>query len=153
MKVIAIAMITVLILLCCNEIGHIYQQQTEGNYTTTMLTIPAIGLHQVIQDESLDKGVYLDHKSSNYGEGPVILFAHRILYGSPFYRLDELKSGDNVNIHSITTDVNYIVNNKLIVSPDYVINITEQRNVLFMVTCNPVGSTKERLIIECVNDD
>jgi LPXTG-site transpeptidase (sortase) family protein len=148
MKIIGIATITLLIILSLNEVGYIIEDSITAGYDGTTLNIPAIGLHTIINDESVDKGVYKDPKSKDYGSGIVVLFGHRIMHGSPFYRLDDLKQGDLVNVHSITTNVTYKVENKLIVSPEYIIDIKEPRNTIFLVSCTPIGSTRQRLIVE-----
>jgi sortase (surface protein transpeptidase) len=57
------------------------------------LLIPAIGIEQIINNKSVDYGVYHEPQSSQPGSGTVVLFGHRTLHGSPFLKLDQLKTG------------------------------------------------------------
>ena len=61
---------------------------------------------------------------------------------------DQLKQGDNVTLEWPGIGyVEYKIINSTIVPVDYRLSI-EQGNVLFLITCYPLGSTKERLIIK-----
>jgi LPXTG-site transpeptidase (sortase) family protein len=148
-KFIAIITIIAITILSINEVGYIYEQSITAGFDGTTLNIPSIGLHTIINDESVDKGVYKDPKSKDYGSGIVVLFGHRTGNGWAFYNLDKLKQGDLINVHSITCDINYTVNNKLIVDPDYIISVKEPRNTIYLCTCTPIGTTRQRLIVEC----
>jgi LPXTG-site transpeptidase (sortase) family protein len=121
----------------------------EKNFNGSTLVIPKIGVNEQLNNESLTKGVLIDNASKKPSKGKVILFGHRTLLGSPFLHLNELKNGDAVGInYPGIGKVNYIVNNSYIVKPDYLINITNQTNTLYMVTCDPIGMLTNRLIIE-----
>jgi sortase A len=114
------------------------------------LEIPKIGVDQSINNESVDYGIYHDPRSAKPGNGTTALFGHRTLHGSPFLKLDQLQKGDNITIEwpGIGT-VEYQVENITVVPADYQLSI-EQGNVLFLITCYPLGSTKERLMIEAL---
>jgi LPXTG-site transpeptidase (sortase) family protein len=121
----------------------------EANFDGYTLVIPKIGVTEHLNNESLTKGVLMDNASKEPSKGKVILFGHRTLLGSPFLSINELKNGDSVEIDSSKMGkVNYIVNDSYIVKPDYEINIENQTNTLYMVTCDPIGSLANRLIIE-----
>ena len=67
---------------------------------------------------------------------------------SPFLNLDKLQSGDNITIEwPGIGNVEYQVMNSTIVPASYMLSI-EQGKVLFLITCYPLGSDKERLMIE-----
>jgi len=120
----------------------------ENNSNTPYLEIPKIGIDQPINNESVDYGIYHEPKSALPGFGTVALFGHRTFHGSPFLNLDKLQPGDNITIewHGIG-NVEYEVLNSTIVPASYQLSI-EQGNVLFLITCYPLGSDKERLMIE-----
>jgi sortase A len=115
---------------------------------TPYIIIPKIGVDEAINNKSVDYGIYHEPLSSKPGSGTVVLFGHRTLHGSPFLKLDQLQSGDNITLEWPGIGyVEYIVENSTIVPADYRLSV-EQGNVLFLITCYPLGSTKERLMIK-----
>jgi LPXTG-site transpeptidase (sortase) family protein len=120
----------------------------ENSSDTPYLLIPSIGIEQTINNKSVDYGVYHEPQSAQPSSGTVVLFGHRTLHGSPFLKLDQLKPGDNVTLAWYGVgNVEYRVTNSSIVSADYRLSV-EQGNVLFLITCYPLGSTKQRLVIK-----
>ncbi len=120
----------------------------DNSSDTPYLLIPSIGIEQSINNKSVDYGVYHEPQSAQPGSGTVVLFGHRTLHGSPFLKLDQLKTGDNVTLAWYGVgNVEYRVINSSIVSADYRLSV-EQGNVLFLITCYPLGSTKQRLVIK-----
>ncbi|CEL23899.1 MULTISPECIES: class E sortase [Methanobacterium] len=115
---------------------------------TPYVIIPKIGVDQTINNKSVDYGIYHEPQSAKPGSGTVVLFGHRTLHGSPFLKLDQLQAGDNITLEWPGIGyVEYIVENSTIVPADYRLSV-EQGDVLFLITCYPLGSTKERLMIE-----
>ncbi|MEN6329079.1 MAG: class E sortase [Methanobacteriaceae archaeon] len=120
----------------------------QNSSDTPYLLIPSIGIEQSINNKSVDYGVYHEPQSAQPGSGTVILFGHRTLHGSPFLKLDQLKSGDNVTLAWYGVgNVEYRVINSTIVPASYRLSV-EQGDVLFLITCYPLGSTKQRLLIK-----
>ena len=114
---------------------------------TPYVIIPKIGVDQTINNKSVDYGIYHEPQSAKPGSGTVVLFGHRTLHGSPFLKLDQLQAGDNITLEWPGIGyVEYIVENSTIVPADYRLSV-EQGDVLFLITCYPLGSTKERLMI------
>jgi sortase A len=119
-----------------------------NNSDTPYLEIPIIGVDQAINNKSVDFGIYHEPKSAEPGFGTVALFGHRTFHGSPFLNLDKLKTGDNITVvWPGIGNVEYRVINSTIVPASYLLSV-EQGNVLFLITCYPLGSDKERLMIE-----
>ncbi|WP_414469669.1 class E sortase [Methanobacterium sp. ACI-7] len=115
---------------------------------TPYLKISSIGIDQSINNKSIDYGIYHEPKSANPGVGTVALFGHRTFYGSPFLNLDKLKQGDNIIISwPGIGNVEYKVVKSYIVPASYRLPV-DQGKTLFLITCYPLGSTKERLIIQ-----
>lgn len=112
------------------------------------LLIPSIGIDQSINNKSIDYGIYYEPESSLPGLGTVVLFGHRTFHGSPFLNLDKLKKGDNITVSwPGIGNVEYKVVKSYIVPASYRLNV-EQGKTLFLITCYPLGSTKERLVIQ-----
>ncbi|MEG3224449.1 MAG: sortase [Methanobacteriales archaeon Met13] len=124
------------------------ENNSQNRSDTPYLEVPLIGIHQSITNKSVDYGVYHEPQSAKPGSGTVVLFGHRTLHGSPFLKLDQLKPGDNITLAwPGIGNVEYRVLNHTIVPASYRLSV-EQGNVLFLITCYPLGSSKERLIIK-----
>ncbi|MDR2830859.1 MAG: class E sortase [Methanobrevibacter sp.] len=125
------------------------KEVNEYNFNGNTLIIPKINLKEHLNFESLENGVLIDNTSSEPSKGIVILSGHRTLLGSPFLRLNELVHGDNVILNwQGIGKVNYEVDKSYIVNPDHRINLGNGSTILYMVTCDPIGSLAHRLIVE-----
>lgn len=128
----------------CSEVQSVVKNTSDTPY----VFIPTIGVEQPINNKSIDYGVYHEPESADPGSGTVILFGHRTLHGSPFLNLDKLKAGDNVTVQwPGVGNVEYTVMNSTVVPASYRMSV-DQGNVLFLITCYPLGSTAQRLIVE-----
>ena len=121
----------------------------EKNIDAPVIKISNIGVEEKINNISLSQGVLRDNKSFTPTHGDVILSGHRTLQGSPFLRLNELNNEDIITLEwSGIGEVNYTVINKTIVAPTSHINAQSNGNHIYLITCDPIGSTANRLIIE-----
>ncbi len=112
------------------------------------LIIPKINIDQSINNKSISHGIYYEPKSAKPGFGTTILFGHRTFYGSPFLNLDKLKKGDKITVSwPKIGNVEYTVEKSFIVPASYRMSV-DQGKKLFLITCYPLGSSKERLIIQ-----
>ncbi|HMK54321.1 MAG TPA: class E sortase [Methanobacteriaceae archaeon] len=124
------------------------ENDSQNRSDSPYLEVPLIGVDQSINNKSVDYGVYHEPESAKPGSGTVVLFGHRTLHGSPFLKLDQLKPGDNITLAwPGIGNVEYRVLNHTIVPASYRLSV-EQGNVLFLITCYPLGSSKERLVIK-----
>ncbi|MEK7513467.1 MAG: class E sortase [Patescibacteria group bacterium] len=91
--------------------------------------------------------------------GSMTLFSHSTdiaanisRYNAVFYRLDELKPGDQVIIWYLGKKYDYRVTGTKITGPkDVSVFIGESgESKLYLVTCTPRGTTKNRLIVEAM---
>lgn len=106
------------------------------------------------EDESvLNKGAWrLPGTSTPDLGGNTVLTGHRYKYRPPhketFYLLDKLVKGDLFQIFWQGKEYNYQVVSSIIVNPDAieVINPTLQP-IVTLITCTPLFSTKQRLIV------
>ena len=115
---------------------------------TPFLEIPKIGVDQNINNKSVNYGVYYEPESAKPGYGTVVLAGHRTFYSSPFLNLDKLKTGDNITISwPEIGNVQYKVVRTYIVPASYQLSL-DQGKTLILYTCYPLGSSKERLIIQ-----
>lgn len=89
--------------------------------------------------------------------GAVTLFAHSTdfesnvsQYNAIFYRLDELTAGDLVTVWYLGKKYDYRVIGSQIVKPNDASVFTSRPGAskLYLVTCTPRGTTKNRLIVE-----
>jgi len=133
------------------------------------LEIPKIGAGaQVIANvNSADKKEYQSalkqgvvHAAGTYLPGmggSVTLFAHSTdiesnvgLYNAVFYRLDELMPGDEIIVWFLGEKKVYRVTGSKILPPSNVEAFKAEKNgeKLYLVTCTPRGTTKNRLVVE-----
>lgn len=148
---------TIIVIICLLIIG--LYAMGEVNYFSTKLVvekniespkiiIPSIGVDEKINFESLNWGVLSDPGKNVPTEDPIILYGHRTLQGSPFLRLNELSKGDYYLLEwPGIGEINYTVINTIIVPADYELP-TQSADRSYLITCDPIGSTENRLIIE-----
>lgn len=124
------------------------QMEIENDSNVPIVLVPSIDVTQSVNNKSISHGVYHEPQSMEPGNGTVILFGHRTFYGSPFLRLDQVEKGDTVFLDWPDIGrVEYKVTDSFIVPASYRISV-EQGEKLFLITCHPLGSTQERLIVE-----
>lgn len=117
------------------------------------IVIPKIGLRKVVVQgvgvEELKKGPGHFPDAPYPGEkGNVAISGHRTTYEGPFFRLNELASGDEIFIHSTDVRYKYKVEEQVIVAPTAVEVVKDRgRDELTLTTCNPRFSASQRLII------
>lgn len=122
---------------------------SEKNITSPVVVVDKVGINEKINNVSLSQGVMLDERSGIPTQGDVVLFGHRTLQGSPFLRLNELENGDIITLEwPGIGEVKYTVINKTVVPATYKLNTNENGNHVLLITCDPIGSTENRLIIE-----
>jgi sortase A len=80
--------------------------------------------------------------------GRVIVSGHRTTYGAPFFDLDKLRPGDEIEAETRWGDFTYEVT-KLEVVDDTSLAIAIQNDVaeIVLTTCNPKFSADQRLIV------
>lgn len=88
-------------------------------------------------------------------DGTIFLFAHSSLppwemtrVNTAFFRLNELKSGDQIKIFKDNKEFIYLVSDKKQVWPNevsYLVN--NHKNQLILQTCTPLGTALKRLLV------
>ena len=148
--IIVIICILIIGLYATGEVNYFaHKTVTEKNITSPVVMVDKVGINEKMNNQSLDLGVMIDEKSSIPTKGDVVIFGHRTLQGSPFLRLNELENGDIITLEwPGVGEVNYTVTNKTIVPATYHLNVNETGNKVLLITCDPIGSTENRLIIE-----
>ena len=148
---------TIIVIICLLIIGlyamgevNYYSSKiiVERNIDAPKIIIPSIGVEEKINNETLNQGVLSDPAENIPTESPILLYGHRTLQGSPFLRLNELGIGDTFLLEwPGVGELNYSVVNTAIVPADYQINANDE-NETYLITCDPIGSTENRLIIQ-----
>jgi LPXTG-site transpeptidase (sortase) family protein len=120
----------------------------EKNIDSPTIAIPSIGVEEKINNVSLNQGVLSDPGENIPTKQPVILYGHRTLQGSPFLRLNELDIGDTFLLEwPDVGELNYSVVNTTVVHASYDLQPNGTENA-YLITCDPIGSTENRLIVE-----
>ena len=121
----------------------------EKNLDSPKLIIPSIGVDEKINNVSLNTGILSDPGQNVPTKNPVALYGHRTLQGSPFLRLNELAVNDTLLLEwKGIGELNYTVTNTSIV-PETHDFTPEGKNTLYLITCDPIGSTENRIIVQC----
>jgi len=117
------------------------------------LVIPKIGVDKYIVEgvgiEDLRKGPGHYPSTPLPGEaGNAAIAGHRTTYGAPFYRLNELASGDDVFVTTRAGKFHYVVASSSVVKPSEVSVLDPSPdNRLTLTTCNPRYSAATRLVV------
>ena len=107
--------------------------------------------------KSLESGVAHLKSTALPGEnGNTVIFGHSSYYKNKpgnyktvFAKLNNLAVGDEIKINYKSKDLIYKVTEKRIVKPEdtSVVNQDKTQKILTLITCWPVGTTNERLVI------
>jgi len=118
-----------------------------------LIQIPRIGAEKAVVEDvtlpQLKKGPGHYPTTPMPGQpGNTAIAGHRTTYGAPFFRLDEMQSGDCIFLSTAQGRFSYEVTERKVVSPDQidVLNPT-QDNRLTLTTCNPRFSASQRLVV------
>lgn len=147
---------TIIIIICILIIGLYAMGEVnyfsskivvEKNIEAPKIIIPSIGVEEKINNVSLDQGVLSDPGKNVPVSNPIVLYGHRTLQGSPFLRLNELAIGDTLLLEwPGIGEINYTVTNTTIVPASY--ELTTDNSSLYLITCDPIGSTENRIIVQ-----
>lgn len=119
----------------------------EKNIDSPKIIIPSIGVDEKINNKSLNQGVLSDPGENVPPNDTVVLYGHRTLQGSPFLRLNELEIGDSFLLEwPGVGELNYTVTNTTIVPASYNLKYGGANSTI-LVTCDPIGSTENRLLV------
>ena len=155
--VVIIVALLIISLYALTEVNYYsYKNVAESKeINSSVVIIPSIGVFEKINNVSISQGVFIDYISNIPTKGDVILYGHRTLQGSPFLRLDALKKGDVITLEwPGIGEVNYTVKKSEIITPTNALVLNESHKTgdihnqeLILVTCHPIGSTAQRLIV------
>lgn len=121
------------------------------------LRIPAMFLDSPVHQVTVNMGEWevspmdVGHHegTGNPGEvGNVVLAGHRDINSALFRDLDRLQPGDEIFVGNRLGEYRYVVEESLVVSPDYVqvMDPTEDKRVT-LITCTPIGLATQRLVV------
>jgi sortase A len=121
-----------------------------------LLEIPAIGVDEVVVEGT--RTADLRNGPGHFPESPLpgqlgnsAIAGHRTTYGAPFYRVDELRSGDPIIVTTLTGRYVYEVTEVFVISADdYGSAVpTNDRTVatLTLISCHPRYTARQRIIV------
>lgn len=129
------------------------EQGGEEGDELAVLRIPTLGLDLVVFEgtasSTLKRGPgHLDGTPMPGQPGNSVLSGHRTTYGAPFFALDDLRAGDEIEVDTALGTHRYAVRELVIVKPtDVWVAAHRDGAWLTLTTCNPVGSARERLVV------
>lgn len=130
------------------------EQPAEVGESFAFLTIPAIGLDDVVVYEGVDRETlqngpgHMPTTPLPGQPGNAVISGHRTTYGRPFFDFDLLEPGDSVEVEtSVGTHV-YEIREITVVEPtDVWVTDPREGGWLTMTTCEPKFSARQRLIV------
>ncbi len=126
-----------------------------ARWPLTKLSIAAINLEtyavQGWDDDSLRRGPGHDPRSAAPGEGNCVLAGHRNIYGSPFYKVDELMPGAPIILESRDGKFTYVTS-RVFTTTDSDASIMAQpapgaTPMLTLITCT-MPHTSNRIVVQ-----
>jgi sortase A len=126
-----------------------------GN-AVAVIRIPKIGVEKAVVEgvgvPDLQKGPGHYPGTPLPGQpGNAAIAGHRTTYGAPFYNLDQLEKGDEIDVTTLQGTYRFLVDTSEVVRPDQteVIDPTLDSR-LTLTTCNPRFSSRERLVVTAI---
>ncbi|MTH54534.1 sortase [Bacillus mangrovi] len=138
----------------------LWDERAEGKKTEEnllgQLTIPKIGLEMPIVEGATEANLHSASAhitgTSQIGKvGNAAIAGHRSRqFGRKFNRLNELETGDVIQVATAEGTFSYRVTKKWIVTPEQVQVLDKEGSVrlLTLVTCHPVDQPTKRLIVK-----
>lgn len=117
------------------------------------LVIPAIGVDKIVVEgvgrSDLEKGPGHYPGTPLPGQpGNASIAGHRTTYGAPFYRIDELETGDEILVTTLQGSFRYEVMAQEIVAPSAVHVIEDKGDDrLTLTSCHPKYSARQRIVV------
>jgi LPXTG-site transpeptidase (sortase) family protein len=127
---------------------------SSGGVPIGRIVIPKIGVDAVLI-EGVGRGD-LREGPGHWPETPLpglggnfVVSGHRTTYGAPFFKLDKLAPGDEIDVLLPYAAARYRVTRSVIVSP-YQTEVVAQRGVeeISLATCHPIYSARQRLVVQ-----
>ena len=148
--IIVIIFIIVIGTYAMGEVNYYSSKQAiEVNKDYPVILIDKLGVNEKINNVSISQGVYHEEFSHLPEEGEVVIFGHRTLQGSPFLRLNEMTVGDIITLQwPGKGELNYTVTNSTIVPESYSMDALNDTQNIYLITCDPIGSTENRIIVK-----
>jgi LPXTG-site transpeptidase (sortase) family protein len=118
------------------------------------LVIPKIGVSTVLV-EGVGRGD-LREGPGHWPETPLpgmggnfVVSGHRTTYGGPFFKLDRLKPGDEIQLILPYAAATYRVSRTMIVLPTQTEVVAQRgKEELSLATCHPIYSARQRLVVQ-----
>jgi sortase A len=135
------------------KVASVSNSQSLSRGVIAKLFIPKIGVETLVFQGTtpgvLKKGVGHYEETSLPGErGNSAIAGHRTMYGHPFRHLDKLGFGDKIVVVTKDGRHNYrVARLKKVLPTDLSVLDSSGKAELTLTTCNPVGSSRERLIV------
>lgn len=121
-----------------------------------IIQIPSIGVDKAVvegvAEADLQKGPGHYPSTPMPGEpGNAAIAGHRTTFGGPFYRLNDLRPGDLIEVTTPKGSYRYsVVHSESVLPSDTAVLAPTTRSTLTLTTCTPLFSAAERLVVSSV---
>jgi LPXTG-site transpeptidase (sortase) family protein len=118
------------------------------------VVIPSIGVNVVMVEGTgkgdLRKGPghWLDTPFPGQG-GNFVVSGHRTTYGAPFFKINKVKVGDEIDLLLPYGVARYIVTRTMIVDPKDVESVAQAgKEQISLAACHPIYSARQRIVVQ-----
>lgn len=122
------------------------------------IVIPSIGVDVVMVEGNLEGGSesYLKQGPGHWPEtlfpgqgGNFVASGHRTTWGAPFFKLNELEPGDEIELVLPYAVVRYTVSQVIVVAPNETEAVADRdKEQVSLVACHPIYSAKQRIVAQ-----
>ncbi|MEA2716414.1 MAG: sortase [Actinomycetota bacterium] len=138
------------------ELTQAYKEgKVETGDSLTRIRIPAIDVDVVVVEgitpSALRAGAgHYPQTALPCESGNVAIAGHRTTYGRPFGNLDELKSGDTIQLITPLGACEYRVSKAPFATPPTELGVIQPTpgKMVTLTTCHPKGSAAQRLVVQ-----
>ena len=118
------------------------------------LIMPSIGVDVVVLEGTstgdLKEGPGHWEETPFPGQGGnFVVSGHRTTYGAPFFKFDDVKVGDRIDLVLPYAVVRYVVSKNFICYPDEVDTVAQRgREQISLAACHPIYSARQRIVVQ-----
>ena len=136
------------------DAANAYQQTVDPGKPIGRIVIPKIGVDVVMVEGTGTR--FLKVGPGHWDETPFpgqvgnfVVSGHRTTYGAPFFKINELQPGDEIQIILPYVIAKYTVTRVVIVLPDEVDAVAQLgREQVSLAACHPIYSAKQRIVAQ-----
>ncbi|OFW57018.1 MAG: hypothetical protein A2133_08510 [Actinobacteria bacterium RBG_16_64_13] len=134
--------------------GYVAKVSGQTGTPIGKIVIPSIGVDVVMVEGTSKRD--LKEGPGHWSETPFpgqggnfVVSGHRTTYGAPFFKLNDVEVGDEIDLVLPYAVARYTVSRVIIVYPDEVDTVAQLgREQVSLAACHPIYSAKQRIVVQ-----